>query len=74
MVPRLGNQGYKSFVESLQGLPALEHRRESSEEGRGDLFSEFLEEFGQDVVASRRFALRHRGDGVPDFFQSKIFG
>ncbi len=74
MVPRFGDHGYQSFVEGLRGLPIPEHRRESSKEGRGDLFGEFLEEFGRDAVASRRFALRHRGNGVPDFFQSKIFG
>jgi len=44
------------------------------EEGRGDLFDEFLKEFGRDAVASRRFALRHRGDGISDFFQGEFFG
>ncbi|CAK9237072.1 unnamed protein product [Sphagnum troendelagicum] len=72
MVPRFGDQSYESFVEGLRGLPAPEHRQEGSKESRGDLFGEFLEEFGRDAVAFRCFALGHRGDGVPDFLQSKI--
>ncbi len=43
-------------------------------EGWGNLIHEFLEELGRDAITSGRFALRHRGDGVSDFFQSEFFG
>jgi hypothetical protein len=44
------------------------------EQGWGDFVDEFLKEFGRDVVASWRFALQHRGDGILDFFQGELFG
>jgi len=44
------------------------------EESWGDLIDEFLKEFGRDAVTSQRFAFRHCGNGIPDFFQSEIFG